>query len=142
MIVDTPPLLLATDTVALAPALGGILLVATARVTRKKELRKALELLRQVDAPLLGLVLQSAASAETGGFGEERSWRDRRQADRRRKLNGAAAPTDASSVSPNGATAPEPARLITWSAPNGATVAGRGHVTEGADPPDGTAENG
>ena len=36
VIVDTPPLLLATDTVALAPALGGILLVATARVTRRR----------------------------------------------------------------------------------------------------------
>ena len=125
VIVDTPPLLLATDAVALAPALGGILLVATARVTRKKELRKALELLRQVDAPLLGMVLQSADSAETGGFGEERSRRERRQAHRQRELNGATAAepahTSASSASPNGATAAEPALTIAWSAPPNGT---------------------
>lgn len=148
VIVDTPPLLLATDAVALAPALGGILLVATARVTHKKELRKALELLRQVDAPLLGLVLQSAASAETGGFGEERSRRERRQVDRWRKLNGADAAgparTDASSNRPNGATAAEPAHAIMWSAASGASTNGAGHTTttEGADPPTGTAEDG
>jgi capsular exopolysaccharide synthesis family protein len=144
VIVDTPPLLLATDTVALAPALGGILLVATARVTRKKELRKALELLRQVDAPLLGLVLQSAATAETGGFGEERSRRERRQVDRWRKLNGAAqrAPTDASPATPNGSTAAEPAHAIMWSAASGWSPNGAGHASEGADPPAGTADEG
>lgn len=146
VVVDTPPLLLATDAVALAPALGGILLVATARITRKKELRKALELLRQVDAPLLGLVLQSAASAETGGFGEERSRRERRQVDRWRKLNGAAAAaperTDPSLVTPNGATAAEPARAIMWSAASGASPNGAGHTTQGADPPTGTADDG
>ena len=127
VIVDTPPLLLATDAVALVPVLGGILLVATARVTRKKELRKALELLRQVDAPLLGMVLQSADSSETGGFGEERSRRDRRRAHRQQELNGATASkpahTSASSASPNGATAAEPALTIAWSAPpNDATA--------------------
>ncbi len=144
VIVDTPPLLLATDTVALAPALGGILLVATARVTRKKELRKALELLRQVDAPLLGLVLQSAASTETGGFGEERSRRERRQVDRWRKLNGAAqrAISDASPATPNGSAAAEPAHAIMWSAASGASPNGAGHTTEGADPPTGTTDDG
>jgi non-specific protein-tyrosine kinase len=146
VILDTPPLLLATDAVALAPALGGILLVATARVTRKKELRKALELLRQVDAPLLGMVLQSAASAETGGFGQERSRRERRQVDRWRKLNGAAAagspPTDASPATPNGSTPAEPARAIMWSAASGPSGNGAGHTTEGADPPTGTADDG
>ena len=121
-------------------------MVATARVTRKKELRKALELLRQVDAPLLGMVLQSAASAETGGFGQERSRRERRQVDRWRKLNGAAAagppPTDASPVTPNGSTLAEPARAIMWSAASGPSGNGAGHTTEGADPPTGTADDG
>jgi succinoglycan biosynthesis transport protein ExoP len=125
VIIDTPPLLLATDAVALAPALGGILLVVTARVTRKKELRKALELLRQVDAPVLGMVLHRADSAETGGFGEERSRRERRQAHRQRQLNGATvaepARAIASSAPPNGSTAAEPARAIAWSAPPNGT---------------------
>ncbi len=146
VIVDTPPLLLATDAVALAPALGGILLVVTARVTRKKELRKALELLRQVDGPLLGLVLQSADSAETGGFGEERSRRERRQADRRRKLNGTTAadpaPIDASSAPPNGATAAEPGPTIEWSPANGATAAEPAPTIEWSPPNGATAETG
>jgi capsular exopolysaccharide synthesis family protein len=141
VIVDTPPLLLATDTVALAPALGGILLVATARVTRKNELRKALELLRQVDAPLLGLVLQSAATAETGGFGEERSRRERRRVERWRKLHGAAvepATIDVMSVEPDGATPPEPVRAITWSAASGRSPNGAEHTVAEGEPPTGT----
>jgi non-specific protein-tyrosine kinase len=143
VIVDTPPLLLATDTAVLAPALGGILLVVTARVTRKKELRKALELLRRVDAPLLGLVLQSAATAETGGFGEERSRRERRRVERWRKMHGAAdePATIVAPASPNGATAAEPVRAITWSAPRSAPPNGDGHPGAGVDPATGSAES-
>ena len=84
VLVDTPPILLVTDAAELAPAVGGILLVATARVSRRKQLRQALERLRQVAAPLLGTVLYGADSTETGGFGEEVGWRERRQARRRR----------------------------------------------------------
>ena len=125
VVVDTPPLLLATDALALTPALGGILLVVTVRATRKRELRKALELLRQVDAPLLGVVLHRANSAETAGFGEERSWRERRQSSRQRRLNGAKVTEPvralASAAPSNGSAAAEPVRAIAWSAPsNGA----------------------
>lgn len=83
VLIDTPPVLLATDAAQLAPAVGGMLLVASARTSRRKQLRRALEELRQVDAPVLGSVLYRADSAETGGFGEEASRRDRRQARRR-----------------------------------------------------------
>ena len=82
VLVDTPPLALVADAAELAPVVGGVLVVATARVTRRKQLRQALNQLRQVDAPLLGLVLYRADSAETGGFGEEDSRRDRRRARR------------------------------------------------------------
>ncbi len=82
VLIDTPPVLLATDAAQLAPAVGGMLLVASARVSRRKQLRRALEELRQVDAPVLGSVLYRADSTETGGFGEEASRRDRRQARR------------------------------------------------------------
>jgi Mrp family chromosome partitioning ATPase len=130
VIVDTPPLLLATDALVLAPALGGILLVVTARTTRKKELRKALELLRQVDAPLLGMVLHSADSAETGGFGEERNGRERRQAHRRRELNGATAAEPADSIAEPAPMIVEPAQtdaepahpVVRWVPPNGASA--------------------
>ncbi len=49
---------------------------------------------------------------------------------------------DASSVAPNGEKAPEPAGIITWSAPNGASVAGGSHAREAADPPNGSADEG
>jgi Mrp family chromosome partitioning ATPase len=64
---------------------GGILLVAAARVSRRKQMRRALEQLRQVNAPLLGMVLYRADSTETAGFGQEASRRERRQARRRQQ---------------------------------------------------------
>jgi non-specific protein-tyrosine kinase len=84
VLIDTPPLQLVTDAAQLAPAMGGMLLVATARVSRRKQLRRALEELRQVDAPVLGMVLYRADSTEAGGVGEEPSRRERRKAMRRR----------------------------------------------------------
>jgi non-specific protein-tyrosine kinase len=82
VLIDTPPVLLATDAAQLSPAVGGMLLVASVRTSRRKQLRRALEELRQVDAPMLGSVLYRADSTETGGFGEEASRRERRQARR------------------------------------------------------------
>ncbi len=96
VIVDTPPLLVVTDAAALAPSAGGILLVAAARATRRKQVRQALEILRQVSAPLLGLVLYRADSAETAGYGREASRKERREARRRRT-----APTGALSETPS-----------------------------------------
>jgi succinoglycan biosynthesis transport protein ExoP len=85
VLIDTPPLLVVTDAAQLAPVVGGMLLVATARVSRRKQLRRALEQLRQVSAPVLGMVLYRADSTETDGFGQEASRRERRQARRRQK---------------------------------------------------------
>jgi non-specific protein-tyrosine kinase len=86
VIVDTPPVLTVTDAAALAPSAGGILIVATARATRRKQVRQALEVFRQISAPVLGLVLYSADSAETAGYGEDAGRRERRQARRRRTV--------------------------------------------------------
>jgi capsular exopolysaccharide synthesis family protein len=83
VIVDTPPVLTVTDAAALAPSAGGILIVASARVTRRKQVRQALEAFRQISAPILGLVLYSAASAETAGYGKSDRRHERKQARRR-----------------------------------------------------------
>src|SRR5262249_36270449 len=88
VLVDTPPILMFTDAAELAPAVGGILLVAAASVSRRKQLRQALEQLRQVAAPLFGMVLYGADNTEAGGFGEEVGWRERRDARRRRDSRG------------------------------------------------------
>jgi non-specific protein-tyrosine kinase len=84
VIVDTPPLLVVTDAAALAPSAGGILVVAAARVTRRKQVRQALEVLRQISAPVLGLVLYRADSAEIAGYGQGAGRRERKYARRRR----------------------------------------------------------
>jgi succinoglycan biosynthesis transport protein ExoP len=82
VLIDTPPLLVVTDAAQLAPAVGGMLLVATARVSRRKQVRRALEELHQVNATVLGMVLYRADSTETGGYGEETTRRERRRARR------------------------------------------------------------
>ena len=109
VLIDTPPVLLATDAAQLAPAVGGMLLVATARASRRKQLRRALEELRQVDAPVLGSVLYRADSAETGGFGEEASRRERRQARRRQVGPASAAPAVGPPARPSAISEPPPA---------------------------------
>jgi polysaccharide biosynthesis transport protein len=83
VVVDTPPVLTVTDAAALAPSSGGILVVAAARDTRRKQVRQALEAFRQISAPILGLVLYSADSAETAGYGKSAGRRERKQARRR-----------------------------------------------------------
>jgi len=67
LLFDSPPLLPVTDAAVLAPRMDAILMVATAGVTTRRELRRAVELLRQVDAPLVGTVLNGIA--EEGGYG-------------------------------------------------------------------------
>ncbi len=68
MIVDTPPALEVTDAASLASSAGGILIVSAARSTRRKQVRQTLEILRQIEAPILGLVLYRADSRR------HRSW--------------------------------------------------------------------
>jgi polysaccharide biosynthesis transport protein len=82
VIVDTPPVLTVTDAAALAPSAGGILVVAAARTTRRKQIRQALDAFRQISAPILGLVLYSADSAETAGYGRGAGRRERKLARR------------------------------------------------------------
>jgi capsular exopolysaccharide synthesis family protein len=69
--VDSPPVLPVTDSLVLSALADAVILVATAGVTTKKEAHRAVELLRQVDAPLVGTVL-NGATAHTGyeyGYG-------------------------------------------------------------------------
>ena len=65
VLVDCPPVLPVTDAAVLSACADGSLLVATAGVTTRKDVERSLELLRQVNAPLLGMVL-NGTTAETG----------------------------------------------------------------------------
>lgn len=67
VLVDCPPVLPVADAAILASRMDGTLLVASAGSTTRTSLRRALEALEQVDAPLLGVVL-NGVTAE-GGYG-------------------------------------------------------------------------
>jgi capsular exopolysaccharide synthesis family protein len=57
IIVDSPPILEVTDASAIAARVGGTILVAEAYRTRRRDLRQALQTLSQVNANVLGVVL-------------------------------------------------------------------------------------
>ncbi len=59
VVIDCPPVLPVTDSLVLARMADTVLLVTSAGRTSKRSLARAVELLRQVDAPLVGTVLNS-----------------------------------------------------------------------------------
>jgi capsular exopolysaccharide synthesis family protein len=65
VIVDCPPVLPVTDSLVMARMVDATLLVTSANKTSKRSLTRAVELLRQVDAPLSGAVLNSASADDT-----------------------------------------------------------------------------
>jgi capsular exopolysaccharide synthesis family protein len=70
VLLDCSPVLPVTDAAVLSARVDATLLVATAGSTTKREMTQAVELLRQVEAPLFGSVLNSAKFEEHyGGYG-------------------------------------------------------------------------
>ena len=67
-LIDSPPVLPVTDPVVIAKSADAVVLVASAGVTTRKQLHRAVELLRQVDAPLEGMVLNKAGDAAGYGY--------------------------------------------------------------------------
>ena len=65
VIIDCPPVLPVTDSLVLARTADTTLLVTSANRTSKRSLSRAVELLRHVDAPLVGTVLNSLSAEET-----------------------------------------------------------------------------
>jgi non-specific protein-tyrosine kinase len=65
VLIDSPPVLPVTDAAVLSRVVDGTLVVATVRTTKKKALARAGEALRQVDAPIVGTVL-NGMSVESG----------------------------------------------------------------------------
>lgn len=69
VLIDCPPVLPVTDAAVLSSHVDGTLLVATSGTTTVKQLHRAVELLRQVDAPLVGLVMNGAPPEDAYGYG-------------------------------------------------------------------------
>lgn len=69
VLIDTPPLLPVTDALVLSRRVDGVLLLATAGLTRRKDLAHAAQLLKQAEAPLIGVVFNRAPVEGGRGYG-------------------------------------------------------------------------
>jgi non-specific protein-tyrosine kinase len=81
VLLDSPPVLPVTDAAVLAARVDATILVATARSTTRKEAARAAELLRQVDAPLVGTVLNGVGDDSGYGYAYKYEYYRRDQAD-------------------------------------------------------------
>ncbi len=59
LIIDSPPVLPVTDAQVISGLVDGVLLVGSAGSSTKRAVRRAVELLHQVDAPLIGAILNN-----------------------------------------------------------------------------------
>jgi Mrp family chromosome partitioning ATPase len=66
VIIDTPPVLTVTDAVMLSALVDATLLVARAGTTSKAALRRVREVLDQVDARIIGVVLNAMDLTQFG----------------------------------------------------------------------------
>ncbi len=69
VLVDSPPVLPVTDAVVLSGHVDATLLVCVATATTRKEATRAVELLQQVDAPLVGTLLNGVSTE--GAYGDD-----------------------------------------------------------------------
>jgi polysaccharide biosynthesis transport protein len=90
VIVDTPPVLPVTDTVVLAQRADAVLMVVAYRETSRRGLARAVEMLEQVEAPLVGTVLNLVPAKE--GYGGQAyrydTYRSRSERRRARQAHG------------------------------------------------------
>ncbi len=70
ILLDAPPLLPVTDAAILATAADGAILVARSGKTRKEQVEHSADALRQVNARLLGTVLNFAPQRKRRGYGD------------------------------------------------------------------------
>jgi capsular exopolysaccharide synthesis family protein len=68
VIIDSPPILPVADALVLSRSADATLVVATSHLTTRRRLRRALEGLRQVEAPLVGAVLNGVPSSDDYGY--------------------------------------------------------------------------
>ncbi len=66
LIIDSPPVLALADSLVLSAQIDGLLLVARANWTKRRQLKLTVEKLQEVDAPLIGVTLNSASLKEEG----------------------------------------------------------------------------
>jgi len=79
LLVDSPPVLPVTDALVIAGIVDAVLLVGDSGTTTKRGLKRAVELLHQVDAPLVGTILNGVPLKSEYGysFGDARYYQYR-----------------------------------------------------------------
>ena len=71
VIVDSPPVLPVSDALIISGMVDATLLVVSEESSSRRALHRSIEILRQVDAPLIGTVLNNSETTETYGYGYE-----------------------------------------------------------------------
>lgn len=81
LLIDSPPVLPVSDALVISGLVDGVLLVASAGHSTKRGMRRAIEILRQVDAPLIGSVLNNVQSKHEYSYvyGDNRYYLDQPQ---------------------------------------------------------------
>jgi succinoglycan biosynthesis transport protein ExoP len=68
LLIDSPPVLPVTDALVLSKRVDGTVIVCAAGKTARKEVARSVEMLRQVDAPIIGAVLNGLTEAASYGY--------------------------------------------------------------------------
>ena len=114
VVLDLPPMHAVADATILVPYVDGVILVAEAGRTRIGALRRAVESLRQVNAPLLGIVLNRVSERGQGYYAGYYRYQDyasdggRGQGTRRRFKRAGGAPGPTSLPQPTPTPQPDP----------------------------------
>ena len=69
VLLDTSPLLVVTDPSVIAVVIDGILLIVRAAVTRRLDAERSQDLLKALETPVLGLVINGINPGQGGGYG-------------------------------------------------------------------------
>lgn len=87
LLIDSPPILPVTDGLVISGLVDAVLVVGSAGSSAKRNLRRTTELLRQVDAPLIGAILNGVKSQMEYG-NDDRYYIDDQPTTRRRRIRG------------------------------------------------------
>ena len=68
VLIDSPPVLPVSDALVISGFVDATILVASAGSSTRRSIRRALELLRQLDAPVVGTVLNNAEPDSRSGY--------------------------------------------------------------------------
>jgi Mrp family chromosome partitioning ATPase len=98
VILDAPPLLMVTDALAIAPRVDGVLLVIKPSITKRSALKNVLEQLRQVNAKVLGVVMNDVKISNSRYFYYQRYYYNRKYSKRYGYIEPGAEPSEKTEI--------------------------------------------